>query len=63
MIETREWVKIVYSETPRKVNIKQGYLKEDGEFYEVEGDKTITLIRKSCVISISKKKEEKNDKK
>ena len=52
---TPEWVKLVYSETPTKANVKQGYLYEHGDFYKVVGDTSETLVRKGKVISITKK--------
>ncbi len=52
----REWVKLVYSETPTKVNVKQGYLFDEEDFYRVIGDTSETLVRKVKVISITKKK-------
>ncbi len=51
-----EWVKLVYSETPTKVNVKQGYLFEEDDFYRVVGDASETLVRKNKVISITKRK-------
>ena len=50
-----EWVKLVYSETPTKANVKQGYLYDEGDFFKVVGDTTETLVRKLKVISITKK--------
>jgi hypothetical protein len=55
-----DWVKLVYSETPSKANVKQGYLYDEGDFYRVVGDNTETLIRKLKVISITKKTERMN---
>ena len=55
MEQTQEWVKLVYSETPTKANVKQGYLFDEGDFFRVVGDSTETLIRKMKVISITKK--------
>ncbi|MBD3203360.1 hypothetical protein GF327_03640 [Candidatus Woesearchaeota archaeon] len=51
----KEWVKLVFNETPTKVVVKQGYLYDDGEFYKVIGDRSETLVRKDKVISITKK--------
>lgn len=51
-----EWVKLVYSETPTKVNVKQGYLFDEDDFYRVVGDASETLVRKNKVISITKRK-------
>jgi hypothetical protein len=56
MLKQAEWVKLVYNETPSKANIKQGYLYDEGEFYKVVGDNTETLVRKSNVIAITKRK-------
>ncbi len=56
MSKQAEWVKLVYSETPTKVNVKQGYLFDEDDFYRVVGDASETLVRKSKVISISKRK-------
>jgi len=55
MEQPNEWVKLVYSETPSKANVKQGYLYDEGDFFRVVGDATETLIRKIKVISITKK--------
>jgi hypothetical protein len=51
-----DWVKLVYSETPSKANVKQGYLFDEGDFFRIVGDTTETLVRKIKVISITKKK-------
>jgi hypothetical protein len=53
-----EWVKLVYSETPEKANVKQGFLYDEGDFYRIVGDTTETLVRKIKVISITKKTQE-----
>lgn len=50
-----EWVKLVYSETPTKVNVKQGYLFDEDDFYRIVGDASETLVRKNKVISITKR--------
>jgi hypothetical protein len=50
------WVKLVYNETPTKVNVKQGYLHDEGDFYKIIGDRSETYVRKGKVISISKKR-------
>ncbi|MFH2020361.1 MAG: hypothetical protein ABIJ34_03040 [archaeon] len=54
MNKSADWVKLVYNETPEKVNVKQGYLYDDGDFFRVIGDTSETLIRKLKVISITK---------
>ena len=54
-MEQPEWVKLVYSETPTKANVKQGYLYEDDLFFRVVGDTSETLVRKDKVISITKR--------
>lgn len=54
-----EWVKLVYSETPEKANVKQGYLYDEGDFFRIVGDSSETLVRKVKVISITKKINEK----
>ena len=56
MSKPAEWVKLVYSETPTKANVKQGYLFDEGDFYRVIGDASETLVRKNKVISITKRK-------
>ena len=56
MSKPAEWVKLVYSETPTKVNVKQGYLFDEDDFYRIVGDASETLVRKNKVISISKRK-------
>jgi hypothetical protein len=56
MYKQAEWVKLVYNETPQKANVKQGYLYDEGDFFKVIGDNTETLIRKSTIISITKRK-------
>jgi hypothetical protein len=53
--EPADWVKLVYSETPTKANVKQGYLFDEGDFYKIVGDSSETLVRKLKVISITKK--------
>ncbi|MEM3373990.1 MAG: hypothetical protein QW757_03190 [Candidatus Woesearchaeota archaeon] len=50
-----EWVKLVYSETPDKANVKQGFLYDEGDFYRIVGSNSETLVRKVNVISITKK--------
>ena len=55
MNKPAEWVKLVYSETPTKANVKQGYLFDEGDFYRIVGDASETLVRKVKVISITKK--------
>jgi hypothetical protein len=55
MEKTQEWVKLVYSETPTKANVKQGYLFDEGDFFRIVGDSSETLVRKIKVISITKK--------
>jgi len=50
-----DWVKLVYSETPDKANVKQGFLYDEGDFYRVIGDTSETLVRKIKVISITKR--------
>lgn len=56
LVEPAEWVKLVFNETPTKVNVKQGYLFNEGDFYKIIGDYSVSLIRKSNIISITKKK-------
>jgi hypothetical protein len=56
--ESAEWVKLVYSETPTKANVKQGFLFDEGDFYKIVGDSSETLVRKIKVISITKKTQE-----
>ena len=56
MYKPVEWVKLVYSETPQKANVKQGYLYDEGSFFRVVGDRSETLVNKIKVISITKKK-------
>ena len=51
-----DWVKLVYSETPYKANVKQGFLFDEGEFFKIIGDTDETLIRKKAIISITKRK-------
>ena len=53
-----DWVKLVYSETPTKANVKQGFLFDEGDFFKVVGDTSETLVRKIKVISITKKNSE-----
>ena len=55
MNKPADWVKLVYSETPSKANVKQGYLFDEGDFYRIVGDSTETMVRKIKVISITKK--------
>ncbi|MBN2422004.1 hypothetical protein JXB41_02155 [Candidatus Woesearchaeota archaeon] len=52
----QNWVKLVFSETPSKAVVKQGYLFDEGDFYKIVGDKTETFVRKIKVISITKKR-------
>lgn len=52
-----DWVKLVYSETPTKANVKQGFLYDEGDFYRVIGDTSDTLVRKIKVISITKRRQ------
>jgi hypothetical protein len=59
----QEWVKLVFNETPTKVVVKKGYLYDEGDFYKVIGDRSESLVRKDRVISITKKKSKKGDKK
>jgi hypothetical protein len=56
MLKQAEWVKLVFNETPSTANVKQGYLFDEGDFYRVVGDNTETLVRKSNVIAITKRK-------
>ncbi|MBN1503410.1 hypothetical protein JW930_07765 [Candidatus Woesearchaeota archaeon] len=56
LVEPSEWVKLVFNETPTKVNVKQGYLYDEGDFYKVIGDFSVSYVRKSNVISITKKR-------
>jgi len=53
-----DWVKLVFSETPSKANVKKGYLYDEGDFFRVVGDQSETLVRKSKVISITKNHKE-----
>jgi len=53
--EKGTWVKVVYNETPTKVNIKKGRLFDEGIFYRVVGDRSDSLVRKGNIISITKK--------
>jgi hypothetical protein len=53
-----DWVKLVYSETPTKANVKQGYLYDEGDFFKIIGDSSETLVRKIKVISITKRKKQ-----
>jgi hypothetical protein len=55
LIETEDWVKLVYNETPSKANVKQGYLYDEGDFFRIVGDNHDTLVSKLKVISITKK--------
>jgi len=57
--EPAEWVKLVYSETPTKANVKQGFLFDEGDFYKIVGDSSETLVRKIKVISITKRIQQK----
>ncbi|MEM2131577.1 MAG: hypothetical protein QXM96_03420 [Candidatus Woesearchaeota archaeon] len=50
-----QWVKLVYNETPDKVNVKQGFLYDEGDFFKIVGSSSETLVRKNNVISITKK--------
>ncbi len=52
------WVKLVYSETPDKANVKQGILFDEGDFFRIVGDTSETLVNKVKVISITKKKQQ-----
>ncbi len=55
MAEQARWVKLIFSETPTKANVKQGYLYDEGDFYRIIGDRSEALVRKSKVISITLK--------
>ncbi len=56
-MESTDWVKLVFSETPDRAIVKQGYLFDEGDFYRVIGDRTETLVSKVKVISITKRKQ------
>ncbi|MEM2121917.1 MAG: hypothetical protein QXU20_04645 [Candidatus Woesearchaeota archaeon] len=55
MLKDKDFVKVVWQETPNSVRVIQGYYFDEGEFVRVKGDYKEVLIKKDWIISIEKK--------
>ncbi|MGB9748532.1 MAG: hypothetical protein ACP5OZ_05180 [Candidatus Woesearchaeota archaeon] len=55
MFKEKEFVKVVWQETPNSVRVIQGYYSNEGDFIRVKGDYKEVLIKKDTIISIEKK--------
>ncbi len=55
MPKEKEYVKVVWQETPQSVRVIQGQFFDEGEFVRVKGDYKEVLIRKEKIISIEHK--------
>ncbi|MGB9748529.1 MAG: hypothetical protein ACP5OZ_05165 [Candidatus Woesearchaeota archaeon] len=62
MPKEKEFVKVVWQETPNSVRVIQGYYFDEGDFIRVKGDYKEVLIRKSRIISIEQKQPTKGEK-